>query len=386
MIGNIYNTLILSFGSIKGNDGGVQGARAIINAFAAISNIVTLISPSDEPSDTASSNGLDHKIKMVPIGNNKSLYKKFFNYFFLKRNRFYDIFKKEIISNKYNIAVFVNSKGSYGLIDLAHLYGLKVVVIHENYEYMYVHDNITDNNIISKLYLYLVRKIESEAVEKSDIGLGRTLNDVNTLEMVYGKGRKSNIYRIGAFKYIYGQSSINRNTSKEFTFSITGVLSALQTFQPLKEFIIDYYPLIKQHRPEANMVVAGRNPKEDLVKLCDESGIKLIANPEQMDPIVNKSHYYICPTYMGSGIKMRIMDAFKLGIPVLAHEKSSIGYEPFVEKGYMLIYKDKKTFEDVLEKIYHTNYNHEDIINLYNQEFSLEGAIERLKNILTNHL
>ena len=60
---------------------------------------------------------------------------------------------------------------------------------------------------------------------------------------------------------------------------------------------------------------------------------------------------FICPTNVGGGIKLRILDGLKLGMPIITHKVSARGYEDFWDKPWFQVYEDKDSFMAALNMI-----------------------------------
>ena len=130
-------------------------------------------------------------------------------------------------------------------------------------------------------------------------------------------------------------------------------------------------------------MVAGKSPSLELKSICSKhSNIQLIDTPPNMDIFLSKVHYYICPTMLGSGLKLRLMDGLKYGLPILTHEVSSRGYESFVEKGYIKVYNDLDSFRISLDSLMSSSYKRDDIRSLYDDIFSFDNGVKRLRSLI----
>jgi glycosyltransferase involved in cell wall biosynthesis len=123
------------------------------------------------------------------------------------------------------------------------------------------------------------------------------------------------------------------------------------------------------------------------VDACNASeNIRLIPDPPDIMEIVSGADVYICPVDKGSGLKIRIMDGLKSGLPVLTHEVSSRGYEYFVETGAVHVYSSVPTFTASLKMILDKKDNRRERIDQFREYFSEENGAARLKSILDNNL
>ena len=118
--------------------------------------------------------------------------------------------------------------------------------------------------------------------------------------------------------------------------------------------------------------------------------IHLVANPENMIETIIDSGIFICPTNVGGGVKLRIMDGLKLGMPIIAHRVSARGYDAFLGKPWFQVYDDKDSFNDALLKIIEViGENRElrkEIIENYRQYFSFPKGKTRFLSSIKSFL
>lgn len=372
--------LFITLHYLNGVGGGVFASRAYINAFAEIFKDITLIYPSksDKIPD-----GIAKNIRLIPVENNKSVLGKLIDLILGKVHRNFDIMPNILASEKFDYVVFDNSRVSYRMIKLAHKHGAKVITIHHNYEYEYNRDNTS--GIIKSLLLYWIKKYEKQAVIYSDLNLTLTNSDKYLLKNVYAPDTDIQIETIGTFEYSNNTISSHQDSSileKTTKFVITGDLASKQTEDSVIPWISNYYPILLEEIPNANLTIAGRNPSSVLRNICTRNGIKLIPNPKDMTDIVKGGDCYICPIKLGGGIKLRIMDGLKEGLSVITHSVSARGYENFETKGLLFSYFDIESFRNACEAFVQTRKTKNEIMSEYQHIFSFNSGCKRLKDIL----
>ena len=140
-------------------------------------------------------------------------------------------------------------------------------------------------------------------------------------------------------------------------------------------FLNDLYPLISKRHENVRFVIAGRHPREELKRACfGNERVELIDSPEDMDAVIRKANVYLCPTRLGGGLKLRIMDGLKMGIPVLAHEISARGYEKFAAAGILTPFSTNEEFVEgfdrIVDGVISRNVVGEEIVAVYDEVFS----------------
>lgn len=375
----IKKALIITHHYLNGNGGGVYASRAYINAFSECTENLYLLYP---VKGNELCEGINKKITAYPIRYDKNPYDKFIDLCKGRVHRYNDVFSFYMQQIKPDVVIFDKSTCSFRLIDKAHNFGAKVITIHHNYEYEYDKDN--NKGILKALQLFWDKRYEKEAVQKSDLNITLTTQDTYKLAQTFNDNDISKFEKLGCFEYT--QSNVNifnhDSTICKHRFVITGNLSAVQTELSLIKWLDVYYPILKDIDTEASLIIAGKSPSTKLKSKCKELGIKIIPSPENMSVILKNSDYYICPTELGGGLKLRIMDGLKYGLPVITHEVSARGYDDFTELGFVIPYHDSLSFRNALIKISSSHIKRAEIVKNYQQLFSYKSGVERLKSIL----
>ena len=285
--------------------------------------------------------------------------------------------------HSYDYCVFNNSKTSSGLLDAVKQYGIKVVTIHHNCEVEYVRDN-TPNPLIRMVLLYHVRNSERKAYYKSDYNLFLTEQDLATFAQQYGNNPKRS-FLLGAFEYkkLKGIQE-NTRTRKSLTFAITGSLCTVQGVDGIKFFFESLFDRLPH---DSGVIISGRAPSKEVIQLCKANKrVKLIANPVDMSEVISQADVYICPTRLGGGLKLRVMDGLRLGLPVITHSCSARGYDVFKGTGLLFVYDTPDEFgtsvNQVVELFYRGELSRSVVFDAYSREFSYEAGLNRLQDIL----
>lgn len=167
---------------------------------------------------------------------------------------------------------------------------------------------------------------------------------------------------------------------------ISGSMNFPQTVDAIVNFLTVYYPVAKKISPFISLVLTGRNPAKKIKDLCrNDSTIKIVESPDDIFEVIKDGNLYVSPIFGGSGVKLRVMDGLRLGLPVLCHENSANGYETIMKAGYMFTYHDVLSFESSYSKLIHTKFEKKNIYESYRQTFSFEAGIKRLRDILKKH-
>ena len=101
-----------------------------------------------------------------------------------------------------------------------------------------------------------------------------------------------------------------------------------------------------------------------------------------MDDVLQDADFYICPTELGGGLKLRVMDGLRWGLPVVTHKVSARGYDLFEEKGILLSYSNKIEFKNALLTFSEMNIDKQKVIDMYQNIFSFAAGVKRVKELI----
>jgi len=381
--------IIITHHYLDDNSGGSFASRAYINAFSEIADYCMLMYPDR---GIPISDYIHKKCILRGVQNNRNKIQKVIDIYRGRIHRYSDILIPQIQKFKPDIVVFDNSRTSAGMLKRVKMMGVKTIIIHHNYEMEYYKG--TKPFIAWRIpFMHTMEEAERAAVQNSDLNLTLTEEDISLLQKHYDLQKTRKIVKLGCFESGIDpiltniKDKITNQTDKSnFCFAITGTLSDYQTEASVIPFLENEYPKLLKILPESKLIIAGRNPTQKMINACAKyASVDLIANPENMQDIMSRANVYICPTSFGGGLKLRIMDGLKAGLPVLAHAVSARGYDAFKDAGYLFSYFDATSFNIALTKIIDMNKTNiqKKIVDLYKLNFSFESGVNRLKKIIT---
>lgn len=283
---------------------------------------------------------------------------------------------------RYDLVVFNNSKVSANLLEVTRATGAKRVTIHHNLELEYFLDN-TPNAIFRRLFKKHVAEAERTSYLNSEVNLFLTFSDLQEFERIYGKNGKINEC-IRGFEYKDLPEVIEKPyDGQRPVIAITGSLCTVQGIDGVKYFFSELYSSVPDN---FSIIISGRSPSKEVVELCEsKNNVELIANPIDMNEVINKADIYLCPTRLGGGQKLRVMDGLRLGLPVLTHACSERGYEDFKLSGSLASFSNADDFITALsqmcERLQKGLVNRETVRNQYAEIFSYEAGLSRIKRI-----
>ena len=260
----------------------------------------------------------------------------------------------------------------------------KSIVLHHNFEQKYYHDN-TKSVLVRCCFSHYVSKWEKKAFLNSTYNVFLTKEDLEQFRSTYGLENGSSIVG-GIFDIDDASRNLDCRISSDspFTCVITGSLDNVQNVDGLQYFFEELYPLLPNN---IQIIIAGKNPVKLVYQLAaKKSNVRIIANPLKMESVIEEGNVFICPTKLGSGIKVRVTDGLREGLPVIAHNVSVRGYSDFCERGYMYSFETKEefisSFHTIIKKLESNPQLYNEIQKYYSSTHSFTGGVENLKNMI----
>jgi sugar transferase (PEP-CTERM/EpsH1 system associated) len=111
-------------------------------------------------------------------------------------------------------------------------------------------------------------------------------------------------------------------------------------------FATEVFPLVRRDLPDCEFRIVGSRPPRRISQLAvPGSGIVVTGYVEHLDPILDESGVLVVPVRVGSGIRVKILEAFARGIPVVS---TSIGVEGIAARHqeHLLVADTPRDFAD----------------------------------------
>lgn len=206
------------------------------------------------------------------------------------------------------------------LVDIIRKYFPSVPIVASSHDVNYVGSRRyweQENNFFVKYFRKKqhlnLKKREIVALSKCDVIVSQNENDINILK-ANDLLKNKKYYRIVPYYDNYG--SIRRNP-KENIIIFYGAMDRSENYKSVQWFIENVFSKLKDYQ----FIIMGGNPTQDIKRYVSPN-IKVTG----FLPIEEVQHYFsICkcmvvPLRLGSGIKVKILEAFSAGIPVLTNE------------------------------------------------------------------
>ena len=112
--------------------------------------------------------------------------------------------------------------------------------------------------------------------------------------------------------------------SKELIF--TGAMDYYPNTNAMLYFCNQIWPKLKERFADLKLIIIGKNPPIQIISLINKiKDIELLGYVEDIRPYIKRAKVFICPIMEGGGTRIKILDAFSQGIPVVSTEIGAEG-------------------------------------------------------------
>ena len=106
-----------------------------------------------------------------------------------------------------------------------------------------------------------------------------------------------------------------------------GNLGYFHAIQPVRRLATEVLPLVRREIPGATLRLVGARPAPAVLALAELEGVELVGPVERMADALHAAAIAAVPSYTGSGMKNKVLEAYAAGIPVVTNALGIEGIE-----------------------------------------------------------
>jgi glycosyltransferase involved in cell wall biosynthesis len=135
-----------------------------------------------------------------------------------------------------------------------------------------------------------------------------------------------------------------------FSIVFTGAMKYVPNFEGMIWFLDEIFPLIKKKIPEAKIWIVGTSPPPRL-KAYQSDDVIITGFVDDVRPYVDKASVFVVPLRMGSGTRLKVMEALAMQKPVVS---TSIGCEGIEveDDRHLMIRDDPEEFAEAVIELF----------------------------------
>ncbi|HFD11263.1 MAG TPA: TIGR03087 family PEP-CTERM/XrtA system glycosyltransferase [Crenotrichaceae bacterium] len=173
------------------------------------------------------------------------------------------------------------------------------------------------------------------------------------------------------------------------TISFIGRMDYYPNIEAMLRFCSDIFPLIREHNPNAKLIIIGANPVNEIKALEQHNGITVTGTVEDVRPYVRQSAVMVAPLKIARGTQNKILEAMSMGVPVVCSEIAARGVNA-VDNTHILVAADNtdcaKKIINLLENPVQRQQFSEAGRDLIGNDYTWEKAMQRVDSIINRCL
>ncbi len=103
---------------------------------------------------------------------------------------------------------------------------------------------------------------------------------------------------------------------------------------------------VRQRVPDARVTIVGKNPPPEVLALAQEANVEVAGNVRDVVPYFRDAHVLAVPLEAGGGTRLKILEAFAAGLPVVSTPVGCEGIDGVHEQH--LLVADRPQFADAI--------------------------------------
>lgn len=117
----------------------------------------------------------------------------------------------------------------------------------------------------------------------------------------------------------------------------TGTMAYRPNVDAMLWFTEAVLPHIRQEQPNVQLYIVGSRPHARLDVLRDQAGIHITGWVEATQPYLHEADVYIAPLRMGSGTRLKLLEAMASGCAIVATTTAAAGLHEDVKAGMIVV-------------------------------------------------
>lgn len=131
----------------------------------------------------------------------------------------------------------------------------------------------------------------------------------------------------------------------------TGVMDYFANVEAVRWFAAEVFPLIRLQEPQAEFIIAGRNPVAEVRKLAIQPGVIVTGTVDDIRPYLDAATVCVGPLRIARGIQNKLLEAMACGKAIVATPEAVAGLRVAHEEQLLLASSPTEFAAAVLELI-----------------------------------
>lgn len=311
-------------------------------------HLLSYVRAEDEPHHIQALQGICESVNVIPLSRNKLT-----QFFSIASSMVFEesfIISRDFTSGMQNAFYNLINQINPDVVHIDHLQMAQFPDFHNSYKTVLDHHNVesaiikrvadTTDSLKMKLGAKLewpkLQRYELATCRHCDMVLTVSEEDKTTLQKL--DPTACNIYSVPIGVDTEYFHHIKREPDSKSILSI-GTMYWPPNIDSMLYFCSDILPLIKKDTPECTLIIAGQRPVPAIQALASDSSIRVTGYVDDVCEIARDCGVFIVPLRSGSGVRVKILNAMAMGLPIVATSIGAEGLE--ITNGEHLLIADK---------------------------------------------
>jgi sugar transferase (PEP-CTERM/EpsH1 system associated) len=112
-----------------------------------------------------------------------------------------------------------------------------------------------------------------------------------------------------------------------YAIGFLGVMDYPPNVDAATHFAHDIFPLVRKRIPEATFHVVGKDPSAEVRALERREGVVVTGTVPDVKEYLHRIQVFVCPMRLGAGMKMKMIEAMAVGLPVVSTTRGAEGMD-----------------------------------------------------------
>jgi sugar transferase (PEP-CTERM/EpsH1 system associated) len=143
--------------------------------------------------------------------------------------------------------------------------------------------------------------------------------------------------------YFVPSDAVCAKPNAEFGMVFVGKMDFRPNIDAMTWFVDDILPRIRTEIPHAHLVIVGQKPAPRIQALAQNPGVAITGWVPDTRPFVADAAVYVVPLRMGSGTRLKILEAMAMGKAIVSTTRGAEGIE-YTPNQHLIIADTPETF------------------------------------------
>jgi polysaccharide biosynthesis protein PslH len=202
--------------------------------------------------------------------------------------------------------------------------------------------------VYSRIQARRIERFERAVCASADAVIAVSEEDAALLRPFRADGR-AHVLPNGIYVDEYSQPDSKKLDLGEHVLVFTGKMDYRPNVDGARWFADTILPRIHARVPEARLYVVGQKPHASLQTLCEKDSVEVTGWVPEVQPFLHAAGVYVAPLRMGSGTRLKILEAMAAGCAVVATPIAAAGLNEDARRAIRLAEGEEAFAEAVID-------------------------------------